>query len=350
LAVIDAASFLVCLDDASPVTAKERALHYHVGDGYNRWNDKSLQFPVCSNGISGIIGDHSMMDASTVVKLNSFVNKAILSHISQDPTARQAAATARSYEEYSLTLDAAIENEIQRIHHDYIENTATIEHEFFAMDDIGEKFMRSIRCPPKSAFQILAMMASYEHFGSIEPCWETVSLGNFLKGRVAIAQGVLPPVAEFLRSYKNRTISLEQKRKYFIEAAKAHANLITREGRGRGHDRYLTALQQVIQPEDGHVAFFDDYAYTRTRPRKFMSHTHETGMLELGFQLRDPDAIWEHYVVEEDWYVNSFMQQGFTDIGISVRWSICGHIGQTLKFRQLLEKSLVTLKEILGHV
>ncbi len=64
LEAIEAASFLVCLDDASPITLEERAHQYWHGDGANRWYDKPLQFIVNDNGTSGFMGEHSMMDGT----------------------------------------------------------------------------------------------------------------------------------------------------------------------------------------------------------------------------------------------------------------------------------------------
>jgi carnitine O-acetyltransferase len=40
LEAVEAASFIVCLDDAKPVTLEERAHSYWHGDGKNRWYDK----------------------------------------------------------------------------------------------------------------------------------------------------------------------------------------------------------------------------------------------------------------------------------------------------------------------
>jgi carnitine O-acetyltransferase len=75
LGVVERASFLVCLDDASPARPAERAYHCHFGDGSNRWWDKGMQFAVCSNGISGQLVEHAMIDASTVYPLNVFLSK-----------------------------------------------------------------------------------------------------------------------------------------------------------------------------------------------------------------------------------------------------------------------------------
>lgn len=45
IAAIEAAAFIICLDDTAPNNAVERAKQFHFGgkaDAANRWNDKSL--------------------------------------------------------------------------------------------------------------------------------------------------------------------------------------------------------------------------------------------------------------------------------------------------------------------
>jgi hypothetical protein len=248
-----------------------------------------------------MIGDHTMIDAGTVFGLNAFVTKAIMEHEKVHENDLDNPKYNLDLEEYPLETNEIIERRIRTVQDDLLQNTETIEHEFFNFENFGEIAMRSSKCAPKSAFQVIAMMASHKHFGCLEPCWETASLSQFHKGRVELAQGLVPSVAEFLMAINDESVSIESKRKLFLEATKAHAGVITKATRFRGFDRYLSAIRQVLQPEDGPVALFADPTYTRTRPRKFMSHTHETGMLEQGFQLRDPDAIWLHYTVEENW-------------------------------------------------
>lgn len=77
---IQAASFVVCLDDASPVTLHERADQYWHGDGANRWFDKPLQFIINENGTSGFMGEHSMMDGTPTHRLNDYVNMMIFNN------------------------------------------------------------------------------------------------------------------------------------------------------------------------------------------------------------------------------------------------------------------------------
>jgi len=77
---IEAASFTVCLDDATPVTLEERAHQYWHGDGKNRWYDKPLQFIINDNGTSGFMGEHSMMDGTSTLRLNDYVNQVIFNN------------------------------------------------------------------------------------------------------------------------------------------------------------------------------------------------------------------------------------------------------------------------------
>ena len=69
-AEIDAASIIVCLDDASPVTLKERLLSYGHGDGASRWFDKHCQSIINENGTVDLIGEHIMMDFTPTHLLN----------------------------------------------------------------------------------------------------------------------------------------------------------------------------------------------------------------------------------------------------------------------------------------
>lgn len=73
LDIIERAVFVVCLDDVKPVTKDEISKFCWVGDGRNRFFDKSLQFIIFDNGKAGFNGEHSMMDATPTSRLCEFV-------------------------------------------------------------------------------------------------------------------------------------------------------------------------------------------------------------------------------------------------------------------------------------
>ena len=287
----------MCLDDASPSTGAQRAYHYHFGNGSNRWNDKSVQFAVCSNGISGFIGDHSMLDASTVHGLNVFVTRAIMEHKPQETVERSVGDVV--LEEYPFLSTPEIDEHIMRARQQFQENVLGIEHRFFNYTGFGASQAQMYKCPPKSVFQLVVVLASRHHFGYNPALWETVSLGTFHRGRVEISQVITPPIVAFCEAANDEAMPIEQRRKLFVEAVKTHASSVMRAVRGRGTDRHLTALRQMLADGEKVPALYEDPLFIRTRPRKIMSHCHDTGTLEKGFLLRDADAIWVHYELDE---------------------------------------------------
>ena len=74
---IEKSAFVVCLDDGSPETAEERGRHFQFADGSNRWNDKPIEYVITANGVSGIVGDHTGLDAGTILDLNQEISERI---------------------------------------------------------------------------------------------------------------------------------------------------------------------------------------------------------------------------------------------------------------------------------
>lgn len=301
LHAIEAAAFLVCLDEASPETANERARHFHFGTGGNRWNDKSVQFVVCTNGVSGFVGDHSMLDAGTVLGLNRFVTRAILQH-RHDPDVSPPVSgdIGVNIDEKKLVTSPYIELQISRVTQDFNENIKDANHVFFTLSGFGGSICRLNNYPPKSLFQLVVALASRLYFGALAPLWETVSFGNFYRGRVEINQVISAPVLRFLNSVQDLCSPASERKQLLSDAIKSHAASVMRAVRGRGVDRHITSLRQMVKEGEAVPGLFTDPLYARTRPRRIMSHCHETGMAEKGFLLRDPESIWVHYEVEDE--------------------------------------------------
>ncbi|KAL3417438.1 mycocerosic acid synthase [Phlyctema vagabunda] len=330
LRILEAASFLICLDDASPGTSSERAYHFHFGDGSNRWWDKGMQFAICSNGISGQLIEHTMIDASTVYPLNIFMTNEIMRHMPDASSSSDIDPVPSK--EYIFNSNENIEIHINRVRKEYRDSCAGFEHRFLDYDGMGASLPRQKRFPLKSTFQIAVALASRMHFDYNPAFWDGVSLASFYRGRVDINQVTVPAVVAFCNSAYDESITVSARRKLLYNATKTHANSVTRAVRGRGFDRYMTSLRQMLKEDEPVPELFTDPVYLKSRPRKIMSHCHDTGMLEKGFALRDPDSVWVHFEVQD----------------ASVRFSITGQIGQTERFENKLKEALETVKNLLN--
>lgn len=67
--MVEAAAFVVCLDDTSPTEPEGRIKDMMMLEGFNRWADKSISFVVCKNATSGTYVEHTMIDVSLIVNL-----------------------------------------------------------------------------------------------------------------------------------------------------------------------------------------------------------------------------------------------------------------------------------------
>lgn len=311
LHVIESSAFIICLDDGAPTTSTERAYHFHFGDGSNRWNDKCSQFVVCSNGVSGFVGDHSMLDAGTVNGLNAAIMHAILEYKPETAlNGQNGHSNLPTLQEYVFKYTPALEKEIVRTRQQFNTNISGWEHVFLTYSSYGGTFLRARKCPPKSAFQIIVQLAGRKYFGYQIYCWETVSVATFNKGRVELNQILWPEVVEFCNAAYDASTNTKQQRskeelrKLFYDACRAHSNSVIRASRGHGTVRHMDGLLSMLQESEPMPALFEDPVLGKTRVYDFMSHCHESDMLEKGFVLalpgEEPRHIWVHYEVYDE--------------------------------------------------
>lgn len=311
LQLIEASAFIVCLDDGFPSNPTDRWNQYLLGDISNRWSDKTLQFVVCNNGVSGFVVEHSMIDGGGLQQLNESIVEAISEHEGREECngMRHQADSEVPIEECTFVVTPEIEGQIGRVQQQFDAINLSAEAGHFTCTHMGSSFLRSHNCTPKTGYQLVIQIASRSYFGYQPPSWETVSMRPFHKGRVDIMQVILPQVASFCASALDDNIPALARRALFFEAVKAHNNNVTRVSRGRGFAGHLYALQEVLQEDEELPTLFTNPIYARTRPAKIMTDCTEwTNSLlqEGGWVMPDPEHVWVHYDVDDEGYVDAF--------------------------------------------
>ena len=339
LQMIEASTFIVCLDDGSPGTPTERSNQFLWGDVRNRWNDKPLQFAVCENGVSAYVCEHALVDGTTLRKLSNPVKQAIkqyvppadLEHSPQNPT-------GAPLEEYTFTSNADIDKQIERVEQRFYSSICKIEYVHFSCSSFGGSFLKLHNCAAKTGYQLVIQLASLLYFGYNPPSWETITMRTFDRGRVDIIQTVLPEVAEFcnaMRSFSASTaLPTSKLRDLFHKAAKAHTNAVTRISRGRGFAHHLYALQEVRNEGEEVPSLFKDPMYSKTRPGKIMTDCvdWEDAISEGGYAMPDPEHVWVHYQVDEE----------------RCRFAVKAPMGRAEEFIGKLEVAARAVKELLA--
>ena len=260
LKTIDSASFVVCLDDASPVTLEERAHQYWHGDGANRWYDKPLQFIINDNGTSGFMGEHSMMDGTPTHRLNDYVNNLIFGNKIDfsDPSIRTDLPEPQLV---SFDITPQVQGEIDRATTDFHAVIGQHELRVQAYQGYGKGLIKKFKCSPDAYVQMLIQLAYYKMYGQCRPTYESAATRRFQLGRTETCRTLSDESTTWCASMCDTTTDSKTRVDMFHKAIKAHLEYITAASDGKGVDRHLFGLKKLLEPGEEIPAIYNDPAY-----------------------------------------------------------------------------------------
>jgi acyl carrier protein len=329
LQTIEAAAFVICLDESMPETAGDRG-HLFLQTGFNRWSDKTMQFVVCDNGMSATIGEHSMIDGYAARRLNSFIQDALESY-SKTETADGHPETTLALEPFSFDLGADLERRIIASQDRLDQRTALNEFTAFEVSSVGSNFFRRHKIPPTAGVQVAIQLASRKYFGFNPFAHETVGQAHFKKGRIEVGHTVWAETRRFCEAAMNDMTSKGQLRQLYFNATKVQTNNLMRSTQGHGIDRHLLSLEWSVRDGETMPELFTSKVYTESRPKWFMTDCLESGVLEAHYIPAFQGGLWVHFEVDPE----------------KVRFSLWAPVGEGLRFERHLEESASMVRAIL---
>ncbi|KAI0141177.1 acyltransferase ChoActase/COT/CPT [Hypoxylon sp. NC0597] len=258
---IESASFVVCLDDAAPVTLEERAHQYWHGDGQNRWFDKPLQFIVNDNGTSGFIGEHSMMDGTPTHRLNDYVNDVIFGNKLDfsDPSVRSNLPEPVAIK-FEVTKE--VQGEIDRAVKDFNEVIGQHQLAVQAYQAYGKGLIKKFRFSPDAYVQMVIQLAYYKMYGKNRPTYESAATRRFQQGRTETCRTVSDESVAFCNAMNDPQVSDQDRIEAFRKAVAAHIEYISAASDGKGVDRHLFGLKKLLEPGQELPSIYKDPAYS----------------------------------------------------------------------------------------
>jgi len=258
---IESASFVVCLDDASPVTLEERAHQYWHGDGSNRWFDKPLQFIVNENGTSGFTGEHSMMDGTPTHRLNDYANEVIVKNVLpfDDPSIRSGLPDPTPLR---FELNADLLKDIADAQAHFAQQIGAHELRVQAYQGYGKGLIKKFKCSPDAYVQMIIQLAYHKFYGKNRPTYESAATRRFQEGRTETCRSVSDESVAFCNAMADPNVPAEKCQQLLREALNAHVKYISDASDGRGVDRHLFGLKKCIKEGEDVPALFQDPAYS----------------------------------------------------------------------------------------
>lgn len=300
---IEESAFILALDDNEPVTKEERIKFGYVGDGYNRWFDKSIQYVVPRNGRSAHLVDHSRIDGISTYRLNNLVQAAINAHKPKSQNGAVPASSFIPYEEYQIESTNEIDNHILGLRQYYLSQTTPKTYSYITRPELGKDFLLLNSVPIKGAVDLTMQLASRLFHGYTPAAWEVLSVAQFYRGRTEIVQVVSDSMLKFIDAALNPSISNTERRKLLITAAQEGNAYSKRGNEGQNYFRLMDVLE-LMSPrpgQEGRPSIYENAVWKRVEPGLHLMMTLADGGLEdVAYNMFGEDSIWINYTVYED--------------------------------------------------
>ena len=260
LEAIESSSFVVCLDDAAPVTLAERARQYWHGDGQNRWYDKPLQFIVNDNGTSGFMGEHSMMDGTPTHRLNDYVNDVIFNNKLDfsNPDVRSHLPEPAAL---GFKVTREVQAEIDRAVRDFAAVIGQHELAVQAYQGYGKGLIKQFKTSPDAYVQMVIQLAYHKMYGQNRPTYESAATRRFQQGRTETCRTVSVASVAWCAAMADAAADDAARVDLFRKAVAAQVEYISAASDGKGVDRHLFGLKRLLEPGQALPALYQDPAY-----------------------------------------------------------------------------------------
>ncbi|RMD41764.1 hypothetical protein DV735_g3355, partial [Chaetothyriales sp. CBS 134920] len=297
---IESSSFLVNLDNATPVTLEERSRQFWHGDGANRWYDKPLQFIINDNGTAGFQGEHSMMDGTPTHRLCDTLNGLIV-HNKLDfdnPTVR---STLSPPTVVRFDVDAKVAEDIASAQKQFAQLIAAHDLRVQAYEGYGKGLIKKFKCSPDAFVQVVIQLAYHKFYGKNRPTYESGATRKYQLGRTETVRSVTDESVAFCNAMSDAQVSRAELERLFRAAVAVHVKNTLEASDGRGVDRHLFGLKKSLLPGEEVPALFTDpaYAYSSTW---FISSSQLSSEYFNGYGWSQVvDAGWGlAYMIKED--------------------------------------------------
>ncbi|KAF5009329.1 hypothetical protein FDECE_4427 [Fusarium decemcellulare] len=301
--MVEAAAFLVCLDDTEPTHAEARIQDMMMREGFNRWVDKSIAFVVCKNATSGTYVEHTMIDAMTLFVMQTAIVQGITTH---KPT-RQINGHVNGHtngvlevpKEFTLKTTPALDERIQIVRQRFEDDITKFGYRDVVLSEFGKDILLDRHLPIKGIFDLMGLLANYYYYGYNAQSWEAVSMSHYHKGRPDIVQVNTPITARFCTIADDESLPARERFELMLEAANARNQTIKDAFMGRCYQRTLRALE-ICADEAGQVPdLFKNPLYERTvEPDQMFSNTDGLSP-ESCFIMQNPKRFWMTYYVTD---------------------------------------------------
>ena len=255
---IETSAFVVCLDDTTPITHDEHSRGCWIGDGRNRFWDKSLQFIVFDNGKAGFCGEHSCMDGTPTARLNDFILTMLAKNKINHGTGTLDNDNLPDPQPLPFVLPPLLKRSIAIGEVNFDAMVAKEDLNVLYYQGYGKNLIKASKCSPDGWVQMLIQLAYYKTWGKACGTYESAQTRKFKRGRTEVVRTTCLESVAWTRAMEDPNCSNKERIKLFREAVKAHGQYMADATEGKGIDRHIFGLKRVLKEGEEVPALFKD--------------------------------------------------------------------------------------------
>ncbi|CAF0732251.1 unnamed protein product [Brachionus calyciflorus] len=301
LDMIEKSAFIICLDDkvdSNKYTSEDIKNGNQILNGCgtlfnsaNRWFDKTLQFVVSEDGISGLLREHSPSEGPITVNLIDHVYEYLKNSKSIDMHESFPYSNPSKLEWNS---NSYIQNKIEHARNKFDELIDDFELNVFKYDKFGRSFPKQLKISPDSFLQIALQYAYFKVNQELPVHVSMGSLRRFHKGRVDYIRGPSKDLLKFCQSMQKSHVTNQEKLFLLKKAVNVQTKTMLDTILGNGYDCHLAALKNIAEEKYGKLpALFTDESFEINNKLKLLA-SQVTTNFDGTFSCFGPNVIGGH--------------------------------------------------------
>ncbi|CAH0522542.1 unnamed protein product [Peronospora belbahrii] len=246
---IDSALFIVCLEHEAPVTPEETNRTFLIGDGSNRWFDKSFQLIIAANGVASVNFEHAWGDGVAILRyLNELYNDSIKYPVLKS----RGQAKPRELPWDSSGETNKLLNEAKKAYDKWTSSLLVACAETPVTRAVGKQY----NIGTDGLMQMTIQLAHYKLHQKFVATYESASTAAFKHGRTETVRSCTNEAVDFVRTMVDASASNTDKANALRVAVTKHGELTKNGVMGQGFDRHLFALRAMAELEGINVPKF----------------------------------------------------------------------------------------------
>ncbi|KAI8609541.1 hypothetical protein BC830DRAFT_1173461 [Chytriomyces sp. MP71] len=236
---IESAAFVVCLDDAKPITYE--------------------QFIVFDNGVAGFNGEHSMMDATPTSRLCDWVldrlGKGKINH--GTPTV----GSLEAPQKLQFDLTPELKQEVSNSEKKFADLVSKHDLQVVVFEGYGKNVIKKFGCSPDAYAQMAIQLAYYKTYGKCAATYESAQTKKYAFGRTETGRSVSIESVEWVKAMQDPKISNQKKGELGRKAIASQSSYMALAVDGKGVDRHLLGLRLLIEQGEEKPSIYNDPSY-----------------------------------------------------------------------------------------